>query len=441
MTNAITGATTGVSSFNTRTGAVTLQAADVIAAGGAPIVSPTFTGNPAAPTPTAGDSSTKLATTAFVGTAIGSLPPGVATFNGRTGVVALQLTDVTSVGGAPLAAPTFTGVAQSVTPPPADNSQRIATTAFVAAAVPLASTTTPLMDGAAAIGSGVTWAKADHVHPTDTTRAAASALGNYLPLTGGTLTGPLAGTTISTTANVYVGTQLVLQDGGNGFLMQNKAQAKTRWWVGQTGTESGSDSGSQFFVTAMHDDGSYGAQKLSISRDASGMYVTDAIKGGFGYYGKAGTGGGYTNIWNFNWAGGNVGVWIDNVFNVNIAAMQCGLYRIKKDVTPLGSTWATVKALKPISYTQAEYHPHVAPVTRNAETGEATPMFPADDIERWGFIAHELQETLIPSAASGVKDQPDAVQAPNPLVIIAALTKALQEAMTRIEALEERIAA
>ena len=36
----------------------------------APLASPTFTGTPAAPTPTAGDSTTKLATTAFVGAAI-----------------------------------------------------------------------------------------------------------------------------------------------------------------------------------------------------------------------------------------------------------------------------------------------------------------------------------------------------------------------------------
>jgi len=38
--------------------------------------------------------------------------------------------------------------------------------------VPSASTTTPKMDGTAAVGSGTTWAKADHVHPTDTSRAA-----------------------------------------------------------------------------------------------------------------------------------------------------------------------------------------------------------------------------------------------------------------------------
>ena len=37
--------------------------------------------------------------------------------------------------------------------------------------VPAASTTPPLMDGTAAIGAATKWAKADHVHPTDTSRA------------------------------------------------------------------------------------------------------------------------------------------------------------------------------------------------------------------------------------------------------------------------------
>ena len=49
-------------------------------------------------------------------------------------------------------------------------------------APPQASTTLPAMNGAAAIGTGNTWARADHVHPSDTAK---------LSLTGGTLTGPL----------------------------------------------------------------------------------------------------------------------------------------------------------------------------------------------------------------------------------------------------------
>lgn len=46
----------------------------------APLLSPTFTGNPAAPTPTAGDNDTSIATTAFVVAALtAALGPLVAT--------------------------------------------------------------------------------------------------------------------------------------------------------------------------------------------------------------------------------------------------------------------------------------------------------------------------------------------------------------------------
>jgi hypothetical protein len=64
--SAVTESTTGVVSFNARAGIVTLTAADLTAAGGALLASPAFTGTPSAPTPPPGDSSTRLATTAFV---------------------------------------------------------------------------------------------------------------------------------------------------------------------------------------------------------------------------------------------------------------------------------------------------------------------------------------------------------------------------------------
>ena len=40
--------------------------------------------------------------------------------------------------------------------------------------VPSATSTSPKMDGTASVGSETTWAKGDHVHPTDTSRAPTS---------------------------------------------------------------------------------------------------------------------------------------------------------------------------------------------------------------------------------------------------------------------------
>jgi len=175
------------------------------------------------------------------------------------------------------------------------------------------------------------------------------------------------------------------------------------------------------------------ANKIGL-RNPSGHLLNIDTSGGVilgqGFYGRTGSAGAtVANVHNLNWTGGAVRTWVDTVDlgTINITSD----YRIKKDVIDLGSTWDTVKALRPISYTQAEFTPP-SQVRENATPA----MFPADDIERWGFIAHELQETLIPSAASAVKDAPDAIQSPNPWTVIAALTSALQEAMARIEALE-----
>jgi hypothetical protein len=176
-----------VSSVNGRVGAVVLGLDDIIRAGGAPIYSPYFTGCPQAPTPPIGSASNalattwfvtnavdaalgaafdgyaplaspaftgvptaptapqgsadgQLATTAFVTNAVADSTSGVASFNGRTGVVVLVGGDITAAGGALLASPVFTGTPSAPTQPTTDNSTRLATTAFVQAfAAPLAS--------------------------------------------------------------------------------------------------------------------------------------------------------------------------------------------------------------------------------------------------------------------------------------------------------------
>lgn len=70
---------------------------------------------------------------------------------------------------APVDAPTFTGVPAAPTAAVDTSSTQLATTAFVLNQ--RATTTTPSMNGSAAVGTSLRWARADHVHPTDTTRA------------------------------------------------------------------------------------------------------------------------------------------------------------------------------------------------------------------------------------------------------------------------------
>lgn len=129
--------TAGVSSFNTRTGAVTLTTADVTGAGGAPIASPALTGTPTAPTAAQTVNDTTLATTAYVHTALaGFTPTGVvASFNSRTGAVTLLGNDISAAGGALVASPTFTGTPAAPTATVGTNTTQLATCAFVQAAV------------------------------------------------------------------------------------------------------------------------------------------------------------------------------------------------------------------------------------------------------------------------------------------------------------------
>jgi hypothetical protein len=131
----VTGAlTNSVTSFNSRVGPVTLTSADISAAGGAALASPVFTGTPTAPTATAGTNTTQIATTQFVTAALAA-GGGVSSFNGRAGAVTLLTTDITGAGGAPINSPIFTGTPASVTASPGNNSTAIATTAFVTTAV------------------------------------------------------------------------------------------------------------------------------------------------------------------------------------------------------------------------------------------------------------------------------------------------------------------
>jgi hypothetical protein len=114
----------------------------------APLSSPSFTGVPAAPTPSPGDNTTKLATTAFVTAAIVASVAGVTSFNGRTGTVVpasgdYAVAEVT--GAAPISSPAFTGNPTAATQSPGNNSTRLATTAYADAAA-----------GQAAIPTGTT---------------------------------------------------------------------------------------------------------------------------------------------------------------------------------------------------------------------------------------------------------------------------------------------
>jgi hypothetical protein len=94
------------------------------------------------------------------------------TFNGSAAVTV----SFNTLGAAPLASPTFTGTPAAPTAAANTNTTQLATTAFVLGQGN-ATAGTIAMNGTQAAGSSNLYARADHVHPSDTTRAAAGAGG------------------------------------------------------------------------------------------------------------------------------------------------------------------------------------------------------------------------------------------------------------------------
>jgi hypothetical protein len=285
----------GVSTFNTRSGDVHLTSADVAAASGLLTTGGTITGDltvtgsqiiggtlvvngtallhaATATTPGAGDSSTNIATTAFV-----------------TAAVPLASTTLPLINGS--SAPgTSTRWSRGDHVHPIDTSRYAAsnpagyqTAAQVTAALPLASSTTPIMDGVATPGTSIAWAHGDHVHPSDTSRYAASnpagyqtaaqvtaSLGAYLPLSGGNLSGPL---------NVTNGLGVAAASGQDAALVLSRASGHAatidgftgnspRWQVllGDANPETGGNAGSNFAIGRFDDGGTVIDQPLAIIR-------------------------------------------------------------------------------------------------------------------------------------------------------------------------------
>jgi hypothetical protein len=145
-------------------------------------------------TAAADTNSTALATTAFVVGQAGSATPivdGTAAVGTSLRYARQDHVHPTDTSRAPLASPSLTGTPLSTTAAADTNTTQIATTAYV---VGQASSTAPVVDGTAAVGTSLKYARADHVHPTDTSRASLAS-----PSLTGTPLAPTAAVDTNTT--------------------------------------------------------------------------------------------------------------------------------------------------------------------------------------------------------------------------------------------------
>lgn len=179
------------------------------------LASPALTGNPTAPTQAVGNNSTRLATTAFVATAVANGVSGKAD-NGHVHVVS----DITGLQAAldekaALASPTFTGTPKAPTAAAGTSTTQIATTAFVTGAV---NTLQTAINGKADTGHAHTIADitglqdaldgkaaSTHIHTIAQVTNLQTALDGKFSTSGGTVTGDLTvtGAVTSKTPNSY----------------------------------------------------------------------------------------------------------------------------------------------------------------------------------------------------------------------------------------------
>ena len=146
----------------------------------APLASPAFTGTPTVPTAAAGTNTTQAASTAFVKTAVDNAKITVdsALSASSTNPVQNKVIHTALAAKAPLASPAFTGTPTVPTAAAGTNTTQAASTAFVKTAVGNAKIT---------VDSVLSSTSTNPVQ----NKVINTALGKYLPLAGGTMTGSI----------------------------------------------------------------------------------------------------------------------------------------------------------------------------------------------------------------------------------------------------------
>jgi len=137
------------------------------------------------------------------------------------------------------------------------------------------------------------------------------------------------------------------------------------------------------------------------------LHATGTIAG-TGFVGRAGVNGSYGNIFNIYWTGIAAQLWIDtsNLGTITVTSD----YRIKKNVqTQEAPALTRIAQIRPVTYELKDYT-----------------VFKADNVQREGFIAHELAE-IIPSAVEGEKDEENRIQTLKLDALCSVMVKAIQE--------------
>jgi hypothetical protein len=204
-----------------------------------------------------------------------------------------------------------------------------------------------------------------------------------LPLTGGTVTGPIVASTVGS---------------GSGSSLSLQSNGVTNATLDTSGN-------------------------LLVGHTSGGSTSNPGVIKAQGYNTQSGFGGTIgTNVFNIQWTGSPY-LWIDTT-NVGQIAFTSD-YRIKQNIiTNTTPALSRIAQLRPVTYEYTNY--------KN--------LFVADGVTREGFIAHELQ-AVIPSAIDGVKDDPNQIQSLKLDALCSVMVKAIQEQQVLITDLQTKLKA
>lgn len=302
---------------------------------------------------------------------------------------------------ADLASPTFTGTPAAPTAGSGTNTTQIATTAFVQSAI--GSISSGVTSVAAGTNMTVTGTGSGPFTGAVTVSAGAgiATLAGTQTFTGAktfSATSSFSGTAAFSNTATFSGDAFYNtgNSSGNNFVMGYASVPSINWNMfvqGQAGHPSGVFQGT----------GSGGQSLLCITGNGTGNYIDfvyGSVSGGYSATGQITTNGSTTTY------------------------ATSSDYRLKENVADITGAAARVKQLNPVRFTWIN-NPAVGTVD--------------------GFLAHEVQ-AVVPEAVTGNKDDTNAdgsikAQGIDQSKLVPLLTAALQEAITRIETLEAKVAA
>jgi hypothetical protein len=333
----------------------------------------------------------------FINYAVTAASVTITAIGGLTGITNVQdaLASL-SANKANTASPTFTGTPASVTAAADTNSTQIATTAFVIGQL---SNSNPLMDGAAAPGTSLKISRADHIHPTDTTRSPVSN-----PTFTGTVTFPVGTTTVAP-STFQAGSILTTPvahsfewDGTNLHITRSTAvrnavvvadNGLTTWAV--TVANASNASSASAATTATYLSSTQQTQRITGASNALNMAVSDSTNLGSFVARASGTGdpnlAGMT-FWNDSYAI-KMGVRADGIFGIGgwsrpawswysdasgnmVASGNVTAYsdpRLKENVVRITSAVDKLSKLDGVEFTWKKGIPHIESKGGNKDLG------------------------------------------------------------------------